>query len=252
MAVRYILVVDDDTSANEIISRNLEKAVYRVISTFSGREALKDAKILNPDMILLDLNLPDIDGETAYSELKSSSGTSGIPILIISGENPSRVRNMQETGKLDSNDFFVKPVDYDALIERIEEYFPEQKDSSRKRVLVAEDDPSANEILVKNLQKEGYRTISVFSGEDAIRFAKDEVPDLVLLDVNLPAERGELVYTMLKSMQKTQDIPVIIVSGVDPARIRKMHSGKKIDIKDIFLKPVDYEKLLDRIAAVLK
>ena len=249
---RYVMIVDDDMDVNEIVAKNLEKHGYGVISIFDGEEAFRATAIIKPDLILLDLDIPGFSGEQIYEQLKGEKETENIPIIIISGEDPGRIRNMGKMKNLSEEDIFLKPINYMKLLRRLEKYFPDGVPRHRKNILIAEDDRAANEILVENVCKQGYMPISVFDGDIAIQAAREKRPDLILLDINLPSARGELVYTALKNLKGTSGIPIIIVSGVDPVRVRQIHAGKNIDIRDIFIKPVDYDKLNKRIRQVLK
>ena len=101
------------------------------------------------------------------------------------------------------------------------------------------------------LEDAGYETVSVFDGLQGVQFAQSVSPDLILLDINLPAGSGENVYTRLKTMLTTKKIPVVIMTGESPDRIRKFALEKNIDQKDIYLKPVNITRLVKRIGEIL-
>ncbi len=248
MAKQKILIVDDDKDANDIVKGCLEAAGYVTASAFSAAEAIESAGAFIPDLIILDINLPDGSGEMVYTAVQSMTVTAGLPVIVISGESPSRVRKMQSLKNIPPEDIFIKPLDIPEFLRRVDAYLSEKKTRSGKKILIADDDISMNEIIKKNLEIAGYDTLSAFGGYQAVDSAKNNHPDLILLDINLPAGSGTLAYTVLKSLKQLTNIPVIIVSGEDPAVIRRMHIGKEVNPQDIFLKPVDFKKLLRRIS----
>ncbi|MCD6413699.1 MAG: response regulator transcription factor [Elusimicrobia bacterium] len=121
----------------------------------------------------------------------------------------------------------------------------------KKKILIVDDDPSVNELMKEVLEDAGYETVSVFDGLQGVQFAQSVSPDLILLDINLPAGSGENVYTRLKTMLTTKKIPVVIMTGESPDRIRKFALEKNIDQKDIYLKPVNITRFVKRIGEIL-
>ncbi|MEA2081205.1 MAG: response regulator [Elusimicrobiota bacterium] len=251
MPKQKILIVEDDRDSNDLVKDCLDAAGYGTTQVFSAAEAIECAAALCPDLVVLDINLPDGSGEMVYTALQSMTATKGLPVIVISGEAPSRVQKMQNMKNIPPEDILVKPLDLPVLLNRMNMYLAEKKNRSKKKILIVDDDISMNEIIKRNLESAGYGTISAFGGYQAVDIAKSKEPDLMLLDINLPAGSGELAYTIFKSLSELNHIPVIIVSGEDPAVIRRMHIGKQVSLRDIFLKPVDFKKLLRRISHYL-
>ena len=109
---RLVLVIDDDEDVTRILSYVFESQGHRVISAHNGREAIDLAKRYRPDMLTLDLAMPDLDGYTVLEELRSSEETHGIPIICISVQtDPERAM------ALGANYFLEKPLDIDRLRE---------------------------------------------------------------------------------------------------------------------------------------
>ena len=111
---RSVLVIDDDEAMAEVLSRRLEQQGFASQTADSGNKGLAIARSDRPDVILLDLRLPDKDGFTICEELADSTQTCGIPIIILSGlERPDIVRRARAAGCY----FFVrKPYDPNALL----------------------------------------------------------------------------------------------------------------------------------------
>jgi len=248
MAKQKILIVDDDKDANDIVRDCLDAAGYATIQAFTAEEAIEKADAARLDLVVLDINLPGGSGEMVYAALQEMTSTKSLPVVIISGETPARVRKMQSVKDIPAADIFVKPLDISAFLERVHFYLAEKKKRALRRILIVDDDSFTNEIIKENLEAAGYSTLSAFGGYDALALAKEKRPDLILLDLNLPAGSGSLAYTVLQSLDGLSGIPVIIISGEDPEVIRRMQTGKTISCEDIFLKPLDFRRLFMRIA----
>ncbi|PKM99871.1 MAG: hypothetical protein CVU78_03980 [Elusimicrobia bacterium HGW-Elusimicrobia-2] len=248
MIKQKILIVDDDKDSNDIVRDCLEAAGYGTMSAFGAEEAIDKAGSFRFDLVVLDINLPDGSGEMVYAALQAMTATKSLPVIIISGESPARVRRMQSVKDIPAEDIFVKPLDIPLFLERVNSYLAEKKSRAGRRVLIVDDDTSMNEIIKQNLEAAGYGTISAFGGYEAVSLAKEKIPDLILLDINLPAGSGALAYTVLKSFKEISHIPIIIVSGEDPAVIQRMRIGKALSPDDIFIKPLDFGRLFIRIA----
>ena len=120
-----ILVVDDDPDIQIALTTILEVKNYEILTANNGIEGLAKVREEKPDLIILDLLMPKMDGFTVCRELKDPrwSKYSDIPILILSSvrEEPSRRRYELETGmELGVNDYVEKPIDPKILLERVE------------------------------------------------------------------------------------------------------------------------------------
>lgn len=101
----------------------------------------------------------------------------------------------------------------------------------RKKILIVEDDKFLRELIVKKLSEEGFITLEAIDGEEGLKKAKEEKPDLILLDLILPGIDGFEVLDKLKKDQETKSIPVIVLSNL----------GQKEDIeKGLKLGAFDY------------
>lgn len=119
---KCILVVDDNKEIVDMLTAILESASYRVLTAYDGREGVQRAKNENPDAVILDLMMPEMDGFAACQELKANSETSGIPILVLTGigQHLSHSRYAKEMGfSLESEDYIEKPIDSAVFLERL-------------------------------------------------------------------------------------------------------------------------------------
>jgi two-component system alkaline phosphatase synthesis response regulator PhoP len=117
MSKEHILIIEDETDIQELIQFNLEKERYRITATLTGEEGVSQAKSSSPDLILLDLMLPGIDGFEVCRRLKSDTETKKIPIVMLTakGEESDIVSGLE----LGADDYITKPFQPRVLIARI-------------------------------------------------------------------------------------------------------------------------------------
>jgi DNA-binding response OmpR family regulator len=120
---KKILIVDDDPDLVEAVSIILESKGYAVAAAYGGVEGLEKVKTENPDLIVLDVMMPDKDGYEVCKELKADAKYSSIPILLLTAvvSKISTTKYTQQMGmETEADDYVDKPVEPDELVRRIE------------------------------------------------------------------------------------------------------------------------------------
>ena len=139
---KTVLVVDDEEEIVKLLRFNLEKEGYSVQAAYSGVEAIESAVQLSPDMIILDVMLPEADGLEVCRRLRSHEGTAHIPILMLSArkEELDKVLGLE----MGADDYMIKPFSVREIIARVrailrrEERYPpgqKQEDNGKEKVL---------------------------------------------------------------------------------------------------------------------
>jgi two-component system cell cycle response regulator DivK len=113
-----ILVVEDNEPSRDALSRRLERRGYRIVMAADGRQAVSMGHSAKPDLILMDLGLPGIDGWEATRQLKGDAETGHIPIIVLSAHAMTNDRDMALAAG--SDDFDTKPVRFQQLLAKIE------------------------------------------------------------------------------------------------------------------------------------
>jgi two-component system phosphate regulon response regulator PhoB len=121
---------------------------------------------------------------------------------------------------------------------------------SRGKILIVEDDRDIVEMVEYNLKQEGYTVIHAFNGEKGLELAGEEKPDLIILDLMLPAIDGFEVCKQLKQQQSTSCVPIIILSA--KSRETDKVVGLELGADDYMTKPFSPRELIARIRAVLR
>jgi len=121
---------------------------------------------------------------------------------------------------------------------------------AKGKILIVEDDRDIVEMVEYNLREEGYATVSALNGEDGVRLAGSEQPDLIILDIMLPVIDGFEVCRTLKSDDKTSQIPIIILSAKSQETDKVV--GLELGADDYVTKPFSPRELIARIRAILR
>ena len=119
---RKVLVVDDDPDMVSVTRMSLENASYEVLEAGNGKEGIDKAKKERPDIIIMDLMMPEMDGFEACKRLKADPELDSIPILVLTaiGQKFADTKYAKEMGlRLETEDFITKPVDPKVLLERV-------------------------------------------------------------------------------------------------------------------------------------
>lgn len=119
MAMKKILIIDDEPEILELISRCVEAGGYQVISADTGAKALHKAKTESPDLIILDMMLPDVQGSNICAQLKSDPKYQFIPIILLTARDRDYDRDIGMAVKADA--YITKPFQHDFLMSKIKE-----------------------------------------------------------------------------------------------------------------------------------
>jgi signal transduction histidine kinase/CheY-like chemotaxis protein len=200
-----ILIIDDESSNQDLMRRYLAKEGWTLAFAESGQEELRLAKKLLPKVICLDILMPSMDGWSVLSALKSDPELENIPVVILS------MTNHRQLGyALGASEILMKPVARDQLIVLMDKYISHRNDQS---VLVIEDDNTTSEMMTKLLQKEGYTVTQASNGRFALESMALEIPQLILLDLMMPEMDGFQFIAELRKHEAWSDIPIVVLTA---------------------------------------
>jgi signal transduction histidine kinase len=201
-----VLVIDNDSEVRESLKEDLSKLGYAVAVASDGTEGIKLANKLRPDAILLDVQMPEMDGWRVLSMLKHDSLLAHIPVIMISMEEQKKRGYAME-----STDYITKPVKRDQLVTILEKYHV--RDKSKGLVMVIEDETFFRQAMVHILQLEGWRVFQAENGQVALKHLEDKKPSLILLDLSMPVMDGFEFLSRLHENEKWRSIPVIVLTA---------------------------------------
>jgi len=117
---KKILIIDDEPDLVRLVGDRLRMQKYEVVGASNGIEGLKKAVSEKPDLILLDILMPGMDGHAVLKRLKSSSDTDSIPVIMLTAKSQSK--DVETARKAGAEDFVAKPFDYTTLISKIKRH----------------------------------------------------------------------------------------------------------------------------------
>jgi CheY-like chemotaxis protein len=204
-----VLVAENDTQSANLLCAYLTRGGFRSHVAVDGLEVLETARRLQPVAITLDILLPHVDGWELLRSLKADATTRDIPVVIV-----SVVDDEQLGYALGAADYFVKPVERQALLGRLATLTLTTQVKHREvQVLVVDDEPAAVELLDGMLAPIGFTVLRAFGGAEGIALARAKVPEVILLDLMMPEVTGFDVVAELKGDARTRDIPILIVTA---------------------------------------
>ncbi|MEH2224609.1 PAS domain S-box protein [Nostoc sp.] len=185
---KTILVVDDDANIRELLRQQLENEGYNVREAKDGMDAIHQIKTARPDLILLDVMMPQINGFDVAAVLKNDPQTADIPIIIL-----SIIENKERGYHIGIDRYLTKPIDTEKLLNEIGSLL--YQGTSSKKVLVVDKNASALKTLSDVLQTQGYSVIEASNPQECIYKALSAKPDMIIID-SIFSQEADLVKTL--------------------------------------------------------
>jgi CheY-like chemotaxis protein/anti-sigma regulatory factor (Ser/Thr protein kinase) len=259
---KKILVVDDNPTNIKVLTQTLQEERFNIFEASNGKIALDIAYKACPDLILMDVMMPEMDGFEACRRLKADNTTSDIPIVFITAK--TAVDEIEEGFSLGCEEYITKPFQIDEVCNRVrthlflgnqkkkKEFFQGEDASSvaGMTVMIVEDNPVNLTVLIKTLESLEVSITMAPNGKIAVDLAPRVQPDLILLDIMMPEMNGFEVCRILKADVSTQSIPIIFVSAKNLST--DIEKGFHLGCIDYIPKPFCYSEVQARVTSQLK
>ena len=255
-----ILVVDDHPSTAMMLSRAVSqlRSDIEVISATSGASALEQIQGEAVDLLITDMMMPDMNGLELIEALKLNPGGRPTFTILITAYDIPGLRVSARRLKVD--EILIKPFRPERLCQIVSGALDEMGSSKLPKeagtrepfkILIADDSADNVDLLSRFLRGEGYALIDAPNGVVALERTRAEMPDLILLDVNMPEKDGFEVLEEIRSDPAIQHVPVIILTAARPDPL-DIQSGLNLGADDYMTKPFDRRELLARIRTKLR
>lgn len=223
-----ILIVDDDRDIHKDLRQALEKAGFETLHAFNGEEGLKLARQYKPDLIVLDIDMPIMDGLSALSFIKNDSSIKDIPVMII-----SLTGNSDLNFAMKATDYLSKPINNNKLLEVIEKNLRSVHSIS---IMVVDDDASVRDLLGRAISKNGWKFIPMENGKQALAWLEQapQLPSILLLDLIMPELDGFAVINAIRQNPAWSSIPIIVITSKELTEEEK--ALLNVEVKDLFIK----------------
>lgn len=202
-----ILIIEDDLETAKIIERHLKDREYKLLISQTAKDGFLNAKKYHPDLILLDIFLPDKSGWEVLKELKSDVLTKSIPVVICSIQ-----KEIKKAFSLGAIDYLEKPVSVQKLQNLINSL--KDKFSIKDKIVVIDDDINVLQRIEKILVKNGFEVECFDSPELALQKIKEKsTPALIILDLMMPGMDGFQFLTEIRKDEDLSSVPVVILTS---------------------------------------
>jgi len=203
-----VLVVEDDQRQSDLLKLYLEGEGFKVIQAMNGLEALSIMAQQRPDLITLDLMMPEMDGFAFLEEKARKPDYTAIPVIIVTA-----IAGGDEVASLGANAFLNKPIRRSEILPVVNSLVKPHKGNRKLKILLIDDDPKAIKIISSYFESHAYEILKEYGGREGLETAVSKRPDLIILDLMMPEMDGFEVLEHLRKNDATRDIPVVILSA---------------------------------------
>lgn len=268
-----ILIIEDDIFLGDVLMQKLKAVGYDTVLARDGASGLKQIYDLKPDLILLDIILPQMNGYEVLEAKRKDSKISSIPVIVIS--NSGQPVEINRALSLGVKDYLVKAqFDPEEVISKVRLQLSKEDGAlgitvgsepksatgdgavpsngvlSGRKIMWVEDDKFLSDIIARKLSTQGCKLFHAAEGEQALAILEKEKPDLVLLDILLSGLDGFEILRRIKENAATKNTAVILLSNF--GQRSDIEKGKQLGAARFLIKAtVTLDEIIDEIGAVL-
>lgn len=266
---KRVLIIEDDVFLGDVLVQKLKDEGYGAYLARDGVEGFKKIKELKPDLILLDIILPNMNGYEILEEKKNDPKISLIPVIIISNSGqPVEINRALDLGV---KDYLIKAqFDPEEVLVKVRSQLKKDEDNHSsdnaeisnasakttpqtldgKKIMWVEDNDFLSNIVSHKLSKQKCILLRVANGKEALQIVEKEMPDLIMLDILLPDINGFEILKKIKENPKIQHIPIILLSNL--GQKSDVDTGKNLKAARYLIKAtVTLDEIIEEINTVL-
>ncbi len=265
-----VLVVDDILPNVKLLEAKLSSEYFDVLTATSGQEALDKVASESPDLVLLDVMMPGMDGFEVCRRIKQDAALAHIPVVMVTAltDTQDKVKGL-ESG---ADDFLSKPINDIALMARVrslarlkmamDEWRIRENTANQlgvvekssnamnesvenARILIIEDKEFELRKMEETLESDHDVVVSTQTGVEAMELCASQDFDLLIVSLDLDNEDGLRLCSHLKSNERTRTVPIVMIGTQED--MPRIASGLEIGVHDYIMRPVDRNELLARV-----
>jgi len=249
MTVR-ILVVDDNLINRKLACDVLNMEGWEVQQAGDSSEAIERlSTLLLPDLILMDISLPGMDGLALTRQLKADGRYAAIPVVAMTAF--AMKGDEQKALASGCSGYITKPIDTRLLPSQIRDILSVHgREQEQLKEMIVEDHRIDMKLAGDCVRLSGHLVLSNTTAEDALATLGDSLPDVVLLDLNLPGMDGLSFVRLVKAEPSTRHLPVVAVTAYpdERQRLELIQAG----CATYLVKPIDTRRLLEELEQALR
>ncbi|MDT8446740.1 MAG: response regulator [bacterium] len=224
---QLVLLIEDTAEDREQIRQEFEQLGFVALQAASALEGFDLAKRHRPDLISLDIRLPDRDGWDLLQRLRAEPSLTNTPVLVVSHLSEESAPKDQATLIL------PKPLNRPELIQALSKFGIARRGGLAEKVLIVDHENNIQTLFGELLREQGHQVFTATSVNQGLEMLKETPPDLVVLDLMMPGRSGFEMAQALWADPKTAEIPILILTAKD-------------------LDASDYKQLKSNVSAVLQ
>jgi len=237
---KLVLVIDDESDSRLLLTNLLEEFGCQVIAANSGEQGLRMAREFRPQLITVDLLMPQMDGASVIRALKADPQLRTIPLVVV-----SVVAEERRGSILGAVDILEKPVVREDLLAALRRSLLPAK----AKILVVDDEADARQILLTHLADEPVETRTAPNGHEALAMLETFPADLILLDLIMPVMDGVAFLNALRTDSRYQHLPVVVITSKELSLAEKEQLRRQTleVVKKTELSEEKFRQLLQRV-----
>jgi putative two-component system response regulator len=206
-----VLIVDDSSIIRRLLSKELEKVGARVVQAEHGRQGLDIALSKAFDLVISDVEMPQMDGFALCEALKSRPNTRGVPVILLSSLDGDA--DVEKGFRAGAAAYVSKSDAREQLHETIQRVLEEFSFHRTRRILVVDDSLTIRTLVKKALEEAGFQVLTAEDGRGAVNLVRAQPPDLILSDIDMPGMDGVELCKTLHADPELAAIPFVIMSA---------------------------------------
>lgn len=258
LSKQKILIIESAPSYGEALKNVLSKAGYEITLVQGGEQGLKAIFDVLPHLVILDAAVTGVDSYEILEKKQAEPMLTKIPVYLVSTQvAPINMRRVPPGSVLEY--FVALEVNPDDILKKVNSYFGNdatkdvtaKEEGAKKKILWVEDDRLIGTILSKKLLSSGFELVHAKTGEEALQFIKDIVPDAIALDLVLPNMSGFDILQAARKNEKTAKVPVIILSNL--SKQSDIERSKLLGAQKFLVKAaVSLDQIVEEIRGMIK
>jgi len=262
-----ILVIEDNPANLELMRYLLHAFGHEVVVATDGASGIATAEGLAPDLVICDVQLPDINGPAVVRRLKGNPRFDGVPMIAVTAFAMTGDRERLLAAGFDG--YISKPIDPANLVGEVGAFLPEQlrerapaphegvdigsapRPANGLTLLVVDDIPANLAFASDMLGYMGYTVVTARGADDALALARRIAPDLIMSDVCMPVSNGYELIALVKRDPTLKSIPFIFLTSTATEEADRKR-GMALGAADFIVRPIGPRLLLEHIEAALQ
>ena len=250
---RFTIIYVDDVSTSLLTLKRRLSGYHEVYPAQSSEVLFKTLKKITPDIILLDINMPEVDGYEIIKTLKESKSYADIPVIFFTSNHDKE--SVLKGISLGAVDYIIKPFETKSLVDCIEKHVSESRmekdrekdreDDTRPRILAVDDVISVLK-TIKAALCANYKVHTISRAESVLDFLKLRKPNLILLDYLMPVYNGFELIPMIRELPGYEDTPIIMLTS--EGRLSNIKEAVSLGACDFIVKPFKENELNEKVA----